>query len=133
VSGGSGNPTPTGSVVLSGGGYTSAATTLSGGSAMITVPAGSLAAGTDTLTASYTPDSGSSSTYNSATGSNTVTVTAATVQVTIGTSPAGLSFTVDTTTYTSAQTLSWTVGSTHTISSTSPQVSSGTQVRFPTQ
>jgi hypothetical protein len=35
VSGGSGNPVPTGTVTLSGGGYSSAATTLSGGSASI--------------------------------------------------------------------------------------------------
>ena len=126
----SGNPTPTGSVIVTSGSYTSGATTLSGGSAMIAVPAGSLATGTDTLTATYTPDSGSSSTYNGATGTNTVNVTAATVQVTIGTSPTGLSFTVDSTTYNSAQTLSWTVGSTHTIATTSPQVSSGTQNTF---
>jgi hypothetical protein len=77
VSGGSGNPTPTGSVTLSGGGYISAATTLSSGSATINVPAGSLAVGSDTLTASYTPDSNSSSTYSTATGtSSEVTVTA---------------------------------------------------------
>jgi hypothetical protein len=44
---------------------------------MITIPAGSLATSTDTLTATYTPDSNSSSTYNGAIGSNTVTVTAA--------------------------------------------------------
>jgi hypothetical protein len=75
VSGGSGNPTPTGSVTLSSGGYTSAATALSGGSASITVPAGSLAAGSDTLTATYTPDAASSSTYSIATGTGTVTVT----------------------------------------------------------
>jgi uncharacterized repeat protein (TIGR03803 family) len=75
VSGGSGNPTPTGSVTLTGGGYTSAASTLSSGGATINIPAGSLATGNDTLTVSYTPDSNSSSTYNSATGSNSVTVT----------------------------------------------------------
>jgi len=77
VSGGGENPTPTGSVVLTSGSYSSAATTLVSGSAMITVPAGSLATSTDTLTATYTPDSASSSIYNSATGTNTVTVTAA--------------------------------------------------------
>ncbi len=74
VSGGNGNPTPTGSVVLSGGGYTSSAKTLSAGSANINIPAGQLAVGSDTLTATYTPDSGSSMTYNSATGSAPVTV-----------------------------------------------------------
>jgi hypothetical protein len=72
----SGNPTPTGSVTVSGGGYTSTAATLSGGSATINIPAGSLAAGSDTLTASYSPDANSSSTYNGATGvSSAVTVT----------------------------------------------------------
>jgi N-acetylneuraminic acid mutarotase len=75
VSGGTGNPTPTGSVTLAGGGYTSAATTLSGGSATINIPAGSLATAVDTLTVSYTPDTSSSSTYNSATGTASVTVT----------------------------------------------------------
>lgn len=69
-----GNPTPTGSVVLSGGGYTSAATALVNGSATINIAAGALATGTDTLTANYTPDSGSSSTYNAASGTGSVTV-----------------------------------------------------------
>jgi hypothetical protein len=76
VSGGSGNPVPTGSVVLSGGGYTSAPASLSNGSVILSIPAGSLAAGTDSLAASYAPDNASSLTYNSATGSNTVSVTA---------------------------------------------------------
>jgi hypothetical protein len=76
VSGGSGNSTPTGSVVLSGGGFTSAATSLSGGAATITVLAGALATGTDTLAIAYTPDSSSAAAYNNATGSTTVTVTA---------------------------------------------------------
>jgi hypothetical protein len=75
VSGGTG-ATPTGSVTLSGGGYTSSATTLASGSAVITIPAGSLAVGTDTLAATYTPDSASSATYNSAAGAGSVTVTA---------------------------------------------------------
>jgi hypothetical protein len=71
VSGGSGNPTPTGKVTLTGGGYTSEGTMLSGGSATITIPAGSLAVGTDTLTATYSGDSN----YNPATGTGSVTVT----------------------------------------------------------
>jgi hypothetical protein len=78
VSGGSGNATPTGSVTLTSGSYTSTATALAGGSATIHVTAGSLGAGSDTLTASYTPDAASSSTYNSATGTGTVTVTGVT-------------------------------------------------------
>ena len=51
------------------------------------------------------------------------------VQVTVQTNPAGLSFTVDGTTYTSAQTFSWQPGSSHTIATTSPQ-SGGTGVRY---
>jgi hypothetical protein len=77
VSGGSGKPTPTGSIALSGGGYTSAASSLSGGSVTLSIPAGSLAIGTDALTVAYTPDSASSSVYNSGTGTASVTVTAA--------------------------------------------------------
>jgi hypothetical protein len=84
VSGGSGDPTPTGSVTLASGSYTSAATTLSSGSATITVPAGALSAGSDTLTASYTPDTNSSSNYVSATGSSgSVTVSKSTPTVTV--------------------------------------------------
>jgi pimeloyl-ACP methyl ester carboxylesterase len=74
IAAGSGNPLPTGSVTLVGGGFTSAATTLSGGSATINIPADSLAAGTDKLTATYTPDAGSSSIYNSSSGATSVTV-----------------------------------------------------------
>jgi len=76
VTGANGNPTPTGAVTLTSGSYTSAATTLSSGSAAINVPAGSLATGADTLKVSYTPDTASSSIYTSASGTNSVTVTA---------------------------------------------------------
>jgi len=74
VSGGSGNPVATGAVVLSGGGYTSAATNLNAGSAAIVIPAGALAVGSDTLTAAYTPDTASAPYYTSATGNSDVTV-----------------------------------------------------------
>jgi len=77
VSGGSGHPTPTGSVTLTSGSYSSGAKTLSSGSVAIIVPAGSLAVGNDTLTAAYTPDSGGSATYNSASGHASVDVTQA--------------------------------------------------------
>ena len=66
--------TPSGSVVLSSGAYTSSSTALTSGSATITIPANSLAAGPDSLTATYTPDSASSPTYGSASGTATVTV-----------------------------------------------------------
>jgi hypothetical protein len=76
VSAPSGDSTPTGSVTLTSGSYSSDAATLSGGSTAINIPPGSLTAGSDTLTASYTPDSASFITYASASGSSTVTVTA---------------------------------------------------------
>jgi hypothetical protein len=81
VSGGSGNPMPTGSVTLSSGSYNSGAVALTGGSAQITIPAGSLATGGDTLTAMYTPDANSSSIYNSASGTGSVTVTSPVVYI----------------------------------------------------
>jgi len=71
----SGNPTPTGSVVLVAG-TGSFNGNLVNGVATIPVPAGTFAAGTDQLTATYTPDSTSSSVYNSATGTGSVIVTA---------------------------------------------------------
>jgi hypothetical protein len=77
VSGGSSNPTPTGSVALASGTYTSAPAALSSGAATINIPGGSLAAGADALTVNYTPDSNGASTYNSSTGSSSVTATAA--------------------------------------------------------
>ncbi len=55
VSGG-GTGKPTGTVTLTSGGYTSAAATLSSGNYSITIPANSLALGTDTLTANYSGD-----------------------------------------------------------------------------
>ncbi len=81
VSGGGTSPAPTGSVTLSSGTYTSGAATLSSGSASINIPAGSLAAGSDTLTAKYTPDMAGSAIYASASGTNSVTVTSATTYV----------------------------------------------------
>jgi len=71
VTSATGNPTPTGAVTLTGGGYTSAATALTGGTATINVPAGSLALGADTLTASYPGDAN----YVAAGGTAQVTVT----------------------------------------------------------
>ena len=64
-------PTPTGTVQLTGGGYTSAAVALSGGSYTITIPVNSLSAGNDTLTVTYSGDA----IYTSANKATTVTVT----------------------------------------------------------
>lgn len=93
VSGAAGSATPTGSIVLSGGGYTSASIGLSSGSATVSIPANSLAAGSDKLTAAYTPDSASSSAYNPASGSGTVTVNAL-LAPTVTVTPASTTITV---------------------------------------
>ncbi|MGB6744461.1 MAG: choice-of-anchor D domain-containing protein, partial [Terracidiphilus sp.] len=77
VSGQSGNPSPTGSVKVAIGLYSSLPVALSSGSASIIVPAGSLAVGTDSIVATYTPDNASSVLYQGASGSSSVTVTAA--------------------------------------------------------
>ena len=51
-------------------------------------------------------------------------------QVVVGTAPAGLAFIVDGTTYTSTQTLSWTIGSQHTLSTTAGQTGTGGHYAF---
>ena len=82
VNGPSGDPVPTGSVTLTSGSYTSGAVALNSGSATISIPAGSLATGTDTLTVSYSGDSN----YTAATSTASVTVA---VAVTPGASLSG--------------------------------------------
>jgi hypothetical protein len=74
VSGGVGQSTPTGSVVLSSGSFVSAAAALSKGAVIVTIPAGALAVGSDVLTAAYAPDNASSLTFNSAAGTGSVNV-----------------------------------------------------------
>jgi hypothetical protein len=89
VSGGSGKLIPTGFVNLTSGTYSSGAKTLSGGTAQVDIPAGSLATGSDTLSVTYTPDSSSSSTYKTSSGtSSAVTVSAATL-ITVNQSSSG--------------------------------------------
>ena len=70
-----GGATPTGTVVLTGGGYTSPAAPLSGGSATVTIQPGLLPTGASTLTASFTPDAAAASFCTSASGTGSVTVT----------------------------------------------------------
>jgi hypothetical protein len=90
VSGGGSNPVPTGSVTVSSGNYTSSAAALSNGSATVNVSAGSLAVGSDILTAAYTPDSSSAATYSPASGaSSAVTVSAVSTSVAVDQSSAG--------------------------------------------
>ena len=88
---------------------------------------------TPTPTATFTPTPTATATYTptpTATFTPTPTPTLTpTVHVTVGTTPAGLTFTVDGTTYSSIQTFSWASGSNHTIATTSPQ-SGGTGVQY---
>lgn len=77
VTGASG--TPTGTVVLTSGTFTSATMSLTSGSVSFSVAAGALAAGTDTVKASYSGDA----TYAAANGTTTVTVTKLTPAVTV--------------------------------------------------
>ena len=137
VSGGTGNPTPTGTVTLTSGSYSSAATTLSGGSATISVPAGSLTVGSDILTAAYAPDASSATVYNAATNTSAVTVTASgftlsgtAVTVTAGT-PGTSTITVSSATgYTGTITLSCAVTSTPTNATNLPTCTSGQTVNL---
>lgn len=76
--------TPPGTVTLSSGNYASLATSLSNGQATVTIPAGLLAVGTDTLTATFTS---SSTSYGNATGTANVTVTTSGVALPVVTAP----------------------------------------------
>ena len=69
VTGSSG--TPTGTVTLTEGGFTSGVQLLTNGSTVFSIPGNSLRAGTDTLTVIYSGDS----TYEAGSGTNAVTVT----------------------------------------------------------
>jgi trimeric autotransporter adhesin len=84
---GSGNlATPTGTAILTGGGYSSSAETLSNGTYTFTIPANTLSVGTDTLTATYSGDTN----YASATGTVTVAVTAPPAFTLSATSPSAI-------------------------------------------
>ena len=103
VSGGSNAPTPTGSVTLTSGSYSSAATALGKGGATITIPAGSLPAGSNTLTVIYTPDAASAPTYVTASNTASVTVTA------LGTATPTVTVTLSASNITTSQPLTVTV------------------------
>src|SRR5207253_407112 len=80
-------------------------------------------------TGSYSGTSNPASITMSGPITETAAFTQNPVQVTVQTNPIGLSFTVDGTSYSTAQTFSWTPGSSHTIATTSPQ-SGGSGVRY---
>jgi hypothetical protein len=83
-----------------------------------------------TVSAAYTggPDAGGES-ADSVQASATPQGGGPIVQVTVQTNPAGRTFSVDGTTYSSTQTFSWQSGSSHTIATTSPQ-NGATGVRY---
>ncbi len=88
-------------------------------------------AGTDdSLTANLALNSGATPAPSISVASNPFSVGQSTVSVTVGTSPTGLSFTVDNVTYTSPQTFNWNLNSPHTLVVTSPQGSNGTRYTF---
>ena len=103
-------------------------------------PSGTVVNLSATASSGYAFSSWTGPVANSGSAATTVTMSApesvtanfqTTVQVTVGSSPAGLSFTVDGTTYSSAQTLTWTIGTNHTLATTSPQTpDAGTQYTF---
>ncbi len=101
VNGGAGNPMPTGSVSLNYGGLVLGSAILSSGSAQFTVQASSLSIGSDTLTANFTPDTNSSSTYSSGSGTGSITVSTAptliTPAVTVAPNPSNITTTESTT------------------------------------
>ncbi len=90
ISGPGNGPTPSGSITLTSGSYSSGAIVLSSGSASINIPAGSLAVGTDLLSVSYAPDAASSATYSGASGLNSVTVSLTTPTVTVSLSSSNI-------------------------------------------
>ena len=71
----SGGPVPAGTVKLTSGEYASSAATLVNGDATFDIPAGTLATGTDSLVATYTPSAADISTYGTTTGTVPVKVT----------------------------------------------------------
>jgi uncharacterized repeat protein (TIGR01451 family) len=101
---------------------------IAGETANITFVLKPSATGTVTNTASASANEPDPDTTNNWVTENT-TITNPPVQVTVQTNPSGLAFTVDGTVYSSMQIFSWGPGSSHTISTTSPQ-NGATGVRY---
>jgi len=72
----------------------------------------------------------SGSGFTTATASDVTTIVSSGGQTIVTTTPAGLTFTVDGMNYTTAQTFTWTVGTSHSIGVITPQVSGGTHYGF---
>jgi Bacterial Ig-like domain (group 3)/Divergent InlB B-repeat domain len=88
-----------------------------------------LSTGSHTITAKYSSDTVFASSSGNTVQAIGPSPTPSPIQVTVQTSPTGLSFSVDGTTYTTTRTFSWTPGSSHTIATTSPQ-SGGVGTRY---
>jgi hypothetical protein len=89
VGGGTGNQTPAGTVKLTIGSYFVTGI-LNNGNVLLAVAPGAMPPGNNTLTVAYTPDTTSSSIYNTASGTNTVSVTIVTPSIIVAPSPAGI-------------------------------------------
>jgi hypothetical protein len=99
------------------------ASTVASGTATCTTTV--LPVGSDTVAAAYSGDSNYGASSNSIAESIQPVAT-----ISVGTSPAGLAFTVDGMSYASAQSFTWVVGSTHSLSTTATQFGTGTQYTF---
>jgi hypothetical protein len=104
-------------------------------------PSGTIVPLTATPNSNYAFVNWTGNVANSNSASTTVTMNAPqsvtanfalnTVSVTVSTSPTGLAFSVDGMNYTSTQSFTWTIGSGHTIATTTPQTPvAGTQYNF---
>ena len=120
--------TASGSVIFKDGNTDLGSGVITAGQATFTTSA--LGAGSHGITAVY----GGSGNYNgSASSLLTQVVNSNMSSITITTVPTGRSITVDSVTYTAPQTFSWTQGSSHTISASSPQAgTTGTRYLFGT-
>ena len=98
---------------------TTATTDGTGTAILSTYNPSTLTAGSHNVAASFTAATISGTSYSASnSGTQTLKVT---TPITVNTSVAGLTFTVDGTDYTTPQTFQWDPGSNHTISTTSPQ------------
>jgi parallel beta-helix repeat protein len=114
----SGGYSPSGTVTI-----TSGVTTLCSASVTSTTAqcaSSALAVGTDPIVATYAGDTSNNANAGSISGGQQVQV--ATVNVVIGTSMPGLSFSIGGTTYTSTQAPTLTIGTPYTLSTTTPQL-----------
>jgi hypothetical protein len=92
VAAAAGKPIPTGSIALTLGTWASTATELTAGSVHIVIPANAVAAGSQTLTASYTPDWSSMGLYTGARSTAALTIEKASPSMALTASTTSLSY-----------------------------------------